>query len=194
MAPEITDGKKTPDQPDGAPPGKADPSPNYAFDADERFKTREQAPITIGGQTFHRRRKNWEATRALRKLLRVQERAGSRGARLAARVEALTEEIRGVRDLETGRFVKPPITDDARIDEIEAEVEKFEKDIDKAGDAADNAVYAIIELLLRDENGNSPEVKFLKAELDVDEAGDLAAALAGGGETLEGPTQTTTEP
>lgn len=179
--------------PDGAPPGAEAPrtdADKHAFDADGRAKAREDAPVTIGEQVFHRRRKNWQVTRELRTLMRVQERAAGKAARLRARVSALTELIRGVQDPKTGGWVKQPISDDAEIDRLEAEVEQFEEQIDVAGDAADDAAYDMIALLLRKdgEGDEHPAVEFLKESLDSEDAGDLAANLAGGGEPAEDPT------
>jgi hypothetical protein len=171
---------------DGAKPGEEvrTPGDKHAFDADGRAKAREDAPVTIGGEVFHRRRKNWTVTRELRALLRDQEKCGNRAARYRARVDALTEEIRGVRDPDTGAWTKPPMTDDDAIERLEGEIDGFDAEIDAAQGESDEAAYAIIALLLRKADANDrPELEFLKESLDVEEAGDLASALAGGGET-----------
>lgn len=171
--------------PDGLPPGvevlDAPPASRHAFDADGRAETREGAPITIGGLTFHRRRKSWEVTRELRSLLRRQERAGGRVDRLLARIDGLTERIRGARDPEGGWLTRP-LTDDDEIDRIELEVTALEDKVDEARDEADEAAYEMIALLLRDGDGARPDTLHLKNSLDSEDAGDLAATLAGGGE------------
>lgn len=185
MAPRGTT-KKDPAQSDGAPPGAEAPrtdADKHSFDADGRAKVREGAPITIGDQVFHRRRKNWAVTRELRVLLRTQERAASKAQRLRARVAALSEKIRGSQDPQTGEWLKEPISDDAEIDRIEAEVETLEGQIDQAADESDEAAFAMIALLLRkDGSDDHPDVDHLKESLDSEDAGDLAANLAGGAE------------
>jgi hypothetical protein len=163
MAHTLTDDKRPPGA-DGVPPGaeaQRKPADKHAFDADGRAAAREDAPVTIGGETWHRRRKNWEVTRALRTLLRRQERAGIRQDRARKKIDALP----------------PDEESDAQIDSLEAE-------IDDATDASDEAAYELIALLLRsdDDEQRHPDVDFLKASLDVEDAGDLAATLAGGGE------------
>lgn len=152
---------------DGAPPGAEvprTPSDKHAFDADGRAETREDAPITIGGKTFHRRRKNWEVTRELRKLLRDQERASVRADRARKKIDALPA--------------------DAPDDDLY----ELEQQVDVATDESDQSAYELIALLLRDDQDNSPGVDGLKAALDVEDAGDLAATLAGG--SAEDPTET----
>jgi hypothetical protein len=179
---------------DGAKPGTevlVAPNRHYGFDADGRAKTREDACITIGDIVFHRRRKNWEVTRELRTLLRLQERAGSRSERLRARISALTTEIRGIQDTETAEWTRLPLDDEERIHEIEAQVDKLDGEVDAADTESDQAAYELIALLLRTDDGTQPDVGHLKEYLDVEEAGDLAGLLAGGGEAPEGPTQTT---
>jgi len=192
MAPRSTTKQQQLERgPDGAKPGQEvldAPDRRYAFDADGRAKTREDAPVTIGGMVFHRRRKNWEATRSLRKLLRVQELEGGRAERFRARISALTQEIRGVRDAETGEWTRPPLADEQRIEQIEAQVDELNEKVDECDVESDQAAYEIIALLLRTEEGASPDVGHLKEYLDLEEAGDLAGALAGGGEVAEGPT------
>ena len=193
MAPRGTV-KKTPAEKaasrDGAPPGSSAPGGKYAFDADARAKAREDAPVTIGELTFHRRRRNWEATRALREQLRTQEKASGRKQRLFARIDAVSEQIRGVRDPLTGEWKSPPLTDEAEIAALEAEVERLEDEVDAATDESDEAAYAIIALLLRDDEGNPPAIEHLKETLDVAEAGDLSGALSSGEDPAEGPTPT----
>jgi hypothetical protein len=159
--------KKGPDGPDGAKPGAQVPptaSDRHAFDADARAATREAAPITIGEIVFHRRRKNWAITRELRAQLRIQERAGVRSRRATKRIE----------DMDA----------DADMSAIEA----LETEQDLLADESDEAAYGIVALLLRDENGKSPEIDHLKEWLDVEEAGDLAATLSTGGEPDPTPT------
>ncbi len=193
MAPTLTDDKKKDKgQPDGARPGAENGDtprgPHYAFDADARAKLREDAPITIGGVEYFRRRKNWEATRAVRRHLRDQEKSGSRVRRLTARMDRLTESIRGVRDPDTGDWKIPPAEDDAQVADLEEQIEALEAQIDERMDESDESAFGIIVTMLRDKEGNPPAVEHLKGALDIEEAGELATNLAGGGETDPLPT------
>jgi hypothetical protein len=135
----------------------------HAFDADKRAREREAAAITVGGQTFHRRKKDWDVTRGLRRAMREQERSQTEQARLRKQLE----------DSE--------LTPEA--------VEALQDKLDDLGDEADEGAYSIIALLLRDDQDASPPIEFLKRGLDVEDAGSLASVLAGGGEP--DPTQTT---
>lgn len=189
MAPRMT-----PATEDGAKPGAETitPTDKHAFDADGRAKAREDAAITIGEKVFHRRRKSWEITRTLRKLLRRQERSGGKQERLRARIDALTEEIRGVQDPKTGAWIKQPITEEDRIEEIEVQVEVLQDEAEEAILDGDEAAYELIALLLRDDEGQNPDLEHLKDSLDVEDAGDLAVTLSGGGEPAADPTTTPT--
>lgn len=170
------------------------------FDADARAKAREEAPHVIGGVTYHRRRKNWETTRTLRNLMRAQDRAQTKTARLvrelgeldgsaADELEVMLDALKAEdRDsdrakrmrarLETLQADADKLDDEAR----DAQVDELHEAIDEATDAADDAAYRMIALLLRDDDGNAPEVEHLQAELDVEDAGGLVAKLTGGGE------------
>jgi hypothetical protein len=165
---------------DGAKPGATSaPTDRYVYDADAKAATREAAPVTIGGTVYKRRRKNWEATRALRDLLRVQERAATRQHRLRLRIDALAQK-------QADDAVAQG--DDFDEDAAEDAIADLERQVDDWGDKGDEAAYGIIALLLRDGDGNGPTLDHLKQALDVDEAGDLAASLAGGGEPDPTPT------
>lgn len=168
MAHQISDEKMQalPATPDGATPGSqfGPARSKHDFDADARAADREAAAVTIGGIVYHRRRKNWEATRALRALLRRQERAAIASNRARKRIDALDA--------------------DAPDDDLA----KLEDQIDAATDESDEAAYGIIALLLRTDDGAGPDIDHLKASLDVEDAGDLAANLAGGGEPDPTPT------
>lgn len=201
---------KDKDQPDGPGGDPVPPTDKHAFDADGRAQAREDAPITIGGKEFHRRRKNWSVTRALRSLLRVQEKAGNKSERLRAQIDAHTEKIRGVRDPEKpGEWLKPPLDDDAEVEKIEAEVEKLQEQVDVVQDEGEEAAFQMIALLLKDADGvplwsEKPDEQkkdadrkleadysqHLKDSLDSEDAADLATSLAGG--KVEDPTQETT--
>lgn len=181
--------------PDGAKPGAEAPrdgSEAYTYDADKRAGEREKATNTIGGRAFFRVRKNWEVSRALRALLRASEKAQTRIERNSARIDALTEEIRGVYDAKADKWVKPPTTDEDRIREIDEKVDELEAQIDTAGDEVDEAAYKIMHLLLRGDTDAPPPIEFLKENLDTREAGELANLLATGREAVPDPTSTGT--
>lgn len=198
--------------PDGAKPGESDPLPNsrYAYDADEKAKAREEAPITIGGRVFRRVKKSWDVTRELRKLLRKQERAQDAIMRLEAQKDAKTEKIRGVRDLDTGGWESYPLQEEEAIEAVEREVEALDAKVDERSEESDQAAYNMIRLLLRsteekpdlenlqnDESVDAEEYalwekvaeahpkpadEFLKAKLDAAEAADLVRLLTSGAE------------
>lgn len=181
------------DGPDGAKPGAEDraPSDRHAYDADGRAKAREEAPITIGGRHWHRKRRNWKVTREVRKLLRDQEKAQGHSRRLQAQIAARGEQVSGIRDYETGDWKTPPITDAAALEQLEAEIDALNKQVDKVDDESDLAVYRILMMLLRAEDGDTgPTLKFLQDECDYEELGELAGMLASGAEPTEGPTPT----
>ncbi len=144
--------------PDGQKPTAVPPNSKHAYNVDERAAAREKAPITIGGQVYHRRRKNWEVTRALRKLLREQDRCG-------LRIERLRKQILDL----------PSDADLDEIDRLEDEIEGFQ-------DKGDDLAFEIIAMLLRNGEDGETSPEQLKEWLDAEDAGDLAAMLAGGGE------------
>jgi hypothetical protein len=202
--------KQDKDHPDGPGGTPVPPTDKHAFDADGRADAREGAPITIGGKTFHRRRKNWSVTRALRALLRLQEKAGNKSERLRAQIDAHTEKIRGVRDPKNpGEWLKAPLDDDAEVEKIEGQVEDLQAKVDVAQDEGEEAAFQMIALLLKDDDGvplwsEKPEESKTPAELDLEgeyrqhlkdsldseDAADLATSLAGG--KVEDPTPETT--
>jgi hypothetical protein len=147
-------------QADGAKPGAQDPASKFSFNADARVAEREQGIITIGEQGFIRVRKNWDVTRSLRRLLRVQEKSG-------ITIERLDKQIVNSAD------------DDA-LDGLWGQR-------DEQQDKADEAAYEIIALLLKTPDGERPPVEHLKEWLDVQEAGDLAGALSSGREPDPSP-------
>jgi hypothetical protein len=157
--------------PDGAKAGKEviTGSEKHAFNADQRAKEREAAEITIGGEVWHRRKKNWKVTRDLRGIMREQERAQTRIARAAKALDELP------------------------IDTDDDEIESWNVKIDEGQDDADRAAFKIIALLLRDDEGASPTIEHLQEHLDVEDAGMLAQTLSGGGEQDVPPTSETTE-
>lgn len=155
-------------QPDGAKPGDSEKASPDGFDAVKRAKDREAAPVILGEDLppYFRRRKNWATTRVLRKLLRKQSVAAIKEARIEKQLNEL-----------------PIETDDA-------EIERLMDQIDQLGDESDTVPYLIVAALLRDENGEPPDVDAIKEALDVQEVAALAGEFSGGGE----PNPTTATP
>lgn len=164
--------------PDGAKPGAASPTAHYDRNIDETAKARESGNVTIGEIVYHRRRRTWQVTRALRELLDAQETAGGRAERARRRIDKLRDEYEDASD--------------ARADAIDEEIEALRAKVRDAVDEGDDAAFRIIALLLRRADGEEPDVERLKADLDFEDAGDLAAELAGAGEPVSGPTETAT--
>jgi hypothetical protein len=156
---------KTKDAPQPAPAG---------FNADERKAKRLSAPITIGGQTFYARPQNWDTTNEIQTILRRQAQAREENVRHREAIERLYDEA------------GDSAPDQAKLDELFARS-------DEARLASDEATFELIALLLRDEHGESPDVEFLKAELDVHDIGDLSTYLLSGGREGNG-SQTTDTP
>lgn len=191
--------KRTPrpkGHPDGLPPGKVTgevvDADDYAINVDERAAAREAGKITIGGQTFYRQRKTWQISRELDGMITKQARATRRAARSAAKIAKLEEEVAGVQDPKTGDWKVEPC-DDARFDELEAEIEGLEKQKADAESAVAEASVEILAMLLRDEGGAHPDTGVLKNEVDAEDVIAIARKLAQGGEPAEGPTETTDE-
>lgn len=153
---------KAPDAPeDGAKPGTeyGEPSPELSYNADEQAGKREAAVITIGEVEFHRRKKNWAVTRELRTIMRGQERAQIKSARISREMAELPLD-----EESDERFVS------------------LAKEQDSYQDQADDSAFMIVALLLKDEAGESPGIEHLKEHLDIEDVAMLAATLSGGGE------------
>lgn len=177
--------------PDGAKPGDSEPDPaaGHAFNADERAKAREAAPITIGDKDFFRGRLNWTANRKVEEFGDAQVKLSRRQQRNGALMDELEDQLIGVRDPETGEWRTPPTTDDAKADELEKKIEDL-RDKNRAMSAEINeAAYGILIARLRDGDGKPPTIAFLKEHLDLTEVGELARKLSGA-EAPEGPTPT----
>jgi len=155
MAPRSAKAEK-----DGAKPGAGSPTAQerQGYNANAKAAERESIEFPIGEKTFKRRRKNWQVTRDLRGLLRKQERAQLGIRRVNKQLEELP------------------------IDADEEQVADLEDHVDELQDEGDVAAYEIIALLLRDDEGNSPDVEMMQQELDVEDVGAMAQRFSVGGE------------
>jgi hypothetical protein len=140
-------------------------SDNGTIDLDERSRKRTEVRIIVGGQTFYRRKKNNEVSLRARDLGKEQDRAIRRGNHARSKL------------------------DDVDPDNL-AEVEGLEDEVFAAEDQALDLSFELAAILLRDGEGNPPSIELLKAELDLEDLRVLTRV--GGGEPLEGPTETPT--
>jgi sirohydrochlorin ferrochelatase len=132
------------------------------YNADERAAAREAEPITIGGQLFHRARKLWHVELTTQEHLERQGRMVAKAARLKAQAAKLEEQA-----AEDG--VEP---DDTVLEDLYAQAREAQR-------ASGLATFDVLATLLRDGDGNAPSVEFLQEQLDVSDAVQLGARLAG---------------
>lgn len=175
------------------------PESNYNYDADEKARARQAGVITIGGEQFHRAKKDWDTSRELQRLMSKQSRAQHKILRIEARQDGLAEQLRGIRDVDTGDWKVEPLQDDDKIAEIETKVDELDEQKATAGEESDQAAYDMIALLLRKKDAPDPDAdaarptdEFLKKELDSAEASDLVGLLTSGSEPPADPTTTGT--
>lgn len=186
---EVPAGKPGPDG-DGAKPGAAAPSTagdRYGYDADARATERESADIVLGGKRLRRVRKTWDVSKEQRQLLRRNEKVQDKAMRLEAVKDAKGERIRGVRDIDTGNWVTPPLMEDAEVAAVEAEIEAVDQEIDALAEEGDQIAYDIIRLGLRFADGQEgaegkPTDEFLKQHLAAEDAAELVRRLTRGAE------------
>lgn len=127
------------------------------FDADARVGERDQAPVTIGGQSYKRAKLNNTATR----VLRTQGRRLNRIGRQLDRVdEHLTEALEATGD----------DRDEDRIATLEGEVDALQ-------DEQLTVTYEMIRLQLGGDDG--PPVEHLQEHLDMRDAEALSQFLNG---------------
>lgn len=164
------------------------------FDADARRKAREDTPVVIAGLSFKRRRKDWNVTRAMRRLMREQESAVARATRLQARTAELeAEQIEAAAKGETDRE-----------EELERTIVELVGNADTSRELAELQTFRLLALLLvapdgegddvpprpavagfgpvEDAEDAQPALDLLLAELDAEDAFDLAQELSGEGE------------
>jgi hypothetical protein len=186
----------------------AKPAVDHGYNADEKATERESADVVIGGQTFRRRRKNWNVTRQMRELLNAQQRAGDRQQALQRKFDELdgtaAERLRldaaGAAETDRQRMIAKAERLDEQLDALDADelveqLDDLRAQLNAEADKADEAAFGLISLLLveprseGDVEVTNPPIAFLKESLDVVDAGKLAAKLTSGGEP--DPTQPT---
>lgn len=108
------------------------------FNADERAAKRDNAPVTIDGVVFKRRRKVWAITRLMRQTMRAQEKAVAFSNRCHGRVAELE-----VRQAEAARD-----GDDAEESKLEEKIDELIAKADEATELAEVTTYRLLALLL----------------------------------------------
>lgn len=119
--------------------------PGGGFDADERAKSRESAPVTIGGQMFHRVRKTTKVDRELRRLGREEAKLGRRRDREAKQLSDLEQQLNDA-------------TSDTEIEGVEQQIAEVEDRIEEITGALELMSLEMIRMLLGGENGPSDEL------------------------------------
>jgi hypothetical protein len=168
------------------------------YDADAKATEREDAPVTIGGHEFRRRRKTWKVSRRMRLLSRDQERNVALGQRLRLRIA----------ELEAEQAEAATSGEEEREAELEEQIEALVAKADDGTEVAETATYRLLALLLiaplkavgdgqepalagfgvmDDElEDDEPAIEFLQAELDTEDAlgilVDLGVAQPGDGD------------
>lgn len=150
------------------------------FDADERTKVRQAAPVIIAGETYNRRRKDWDTSRAMREVMRAQEKHVATSTRIRRRIA----------ELEVDQIEAAASGDDEKETELEATIEALVLKADEATEHAELASYRIVELLLVPASGDrageplteNELVDTLKSAMDVEDVAALARELTGSDE------------
>lgn len=111
----------------------------------------------IGDKEFKRRRQNWEAAR----LLSAKQREQSKLQR------AFEKSLKAVDDA-------------VDADESEAKIKAAEDKAAKDEEALLLWGYEFVTQMLRDDDGKSPDIELIKAEVDINDIGRLAELLGSG--------------
>lgn len=110
----------------------------HDFDADARTEKREGTPVKAGGLTFTRRKKDWSVSRAMRQVMRAQEKHVALGQRLRARLA----------ELEVEQIEEAALGHDDREAELETQIESLIARADNATQEAELVSYRLLALLL----------------------------------------------
>lgn len=130
--------------------------PRRGYNADEKAREREGAPVTIAGEEYHPRRKTTAVMREVRRIGREQNRVNRESRRLTRELEALELEA-----------------PDEQRDELEER-------IDALGDEANALTFRMLAALLVHSDGGEAQPETLEMELDVADAGGLSDYLLEG--------------
>lgn len=157
------------------------------FDADARTGERENTPVVIGERRFLRRKKDWATSRAMRRIMREQEKNVALANRLRIRCGELeAEQIEAVTE------------DNSTLEaELETKIDALVREADEATEQAELVTYRLLALLLIPQPFGEDEdvlegfgltddaaeaeaaIEWLQPELDVEDAADLARELTG---------------
>jgi hypothetical protein len=108
------------------------------FDADARTKAREETPVVIAGVRFTRRKKDWKVSRAMRKLMRIQESALALNRRLRIRIAELDAE----------QVEAAAKGEDDKVAELEGQIDELVGKGDEATENGELVSYRLLALLL----------------------------------------------
>lgn len=152
------------------------------FDADAKADARSNAPVTIGGRTFHLRRRTWPVALRIRRVIREQERVAGQVDRLSRKLGRLADE-----EPAAGEAL------DAFDDRIAEASEELERQIDELVEESDRLAYRLVAVGLHPD-GDDPDAEadetFLQEHLAAEEAGALARMVAGAREPDPSPAPT----
>lgn len=158
-----------------------------SFDADARTKARESTPVVIAGRTFLRARKDWAISRAMRQIMREQEKDVALSTRLRLRCG----------ELEAEQAEAATQGNDDREAELETQIDELVRKADEATENAELVSYRLLALLLvpqpygeaedvlegfgpvEDPAEAEPAIAYLQPAMDVEDAADLARELTG---------------
>lgn len=162
------------------------------FDADARAAERMTKPVVIAGVTYKRRKKDWDTSRLMRKIMRAQEGHVARSTRLRRRIAEL--------EVEQMEAAGEGATD--READLEGKIEELITQADESTEEAELASYKLVRALLTDEQGeplvdadgeplaaDDDLVAVLQSTMDVEDVAALARELSG---SVEPDPQTTT--
>lgn len=169
-------------------------SSRESFDADDRAKARESSPVVIDEHRFLRRRKDWATSRAMRSIMRDQEKNVALANRLRIRCG----------ELEAEQIEAATRNEDERETDLEQRIDELVAKSDEATEEAELVTYRLLALLLvpqpygtggegetetlpgfgdvDDPADAEPAIAWLQPRLDVEDAADLARELSGSSE------------
>lgn len=162
-----------------------------SFDADARATARESSPVVIDEHRFLRRRKDWATSRAMRAVMRDQEKNVALANRLRIRCG----------ELEAEQIEAATRDEQEREAELERQIDELVRKSDEATEAAELVTYRLLALLLvpkpfgtggdgetetlqgfgdvEDPVEADPAIEWLQPRLDVEDAAELARELSG---------------
>lgn len=146
-------------------------SSRESFDADDRAKARESSPVVIDEHRFLRRRKDWATSRAMRSIMRDQEKNVALANRLRIRCG----------ELEAEQIEAATRNEDERETDLEQRIDELVAKSDEATEEAELVTYRLLALLLVPQpygTGGDGETETLTGFGDVDDPAEAEAAIA----------------